>query len=217
MFLGAFIVGLKIVDSLSKVKQKINSVIASTVNKKIQKNKAKAQKQIKSLIRGWIEQQPEVISLKAQGQLGSLNAKFGLPPGVPDIAIETIIGTLIESVDVIFKKMDSKGAGGIKFVIRGDVIRDILNIPQGTIVTKKGVPLNWLQWLLTRGNETVVSGYKYVPGSRGRSGGGTMMGGSSFRVEPARFAGTVDDNFVTRAFSNKDRQLSRILRELLKG
>ena len=44
-----------------------------------------------------------------------------------------------------------------------------------------------------------------------------MIGGSSFRVEPTSYAGTVDNNFVTRAFSGRDRQLSRVLRGVLKG
>ena len=208
--------GLRILDSFSSIKSKIDTIIANVMNKKIQKNKSRAERQIKSLIRGWIEQQPEVISLRDQGGFESLNAQFGLSPGVPDIAIEGIIQALIQSVNVIFQKVTVKG-GGIQFVIRGDVIREILSIPQGTIITEKGRPLNWLEWLLTRGNEAVISGYRYVAGPRGRSGGGVMIGGSSFRVEPTSFAGTVDNNFVTRAFSGRDRQLSRVLRDLLKG
>ena len=207
---------LKLIDSFSNVKKKIDTLIANRMNKKIQKNKSRAERQIKSLIRGWVEEQPEVASLRDQGGLGSLNAQFGLPPGVSDIAIEAIIQALIASVNVIFQKVTVKG-GGVQFVIRGDVIREILNIPQGTIITEKGAVLNWLQWLLTRGHKTVVSGYKYVPLHAGRSGGGLMIGGSAFRVEPLLFTGTVDNNFVTRAFSGRDRQLSRVLRDILKG
>ena len=208
--------GLTIIDSFSSIKKRIDTVIANHMNKKIQNNKSRAERQIKGLIRGWIEEQPEVASLKAQGELRSLNAKFGLPPGVPDIAIEAIIQALVASVNVTFKKVNSRVSGGIEFNIKGDVILDILNIPEGTVITEKGVPLNWLQWLLTRGNTAVVSGYKYIPIHHGRSGGGLMMRGSVFRVEPLSFAGTVDNNFVTRAFSGRGRELSRILRVLLK-
>ena len=210
--------GLTIVDSFSSMKRKIDTAIANHMNKLIQRKKDRAEKQIKSLIRGWIEQQPEVISLRDQGGFGSLNAQFGLPPGVPDIAIEGIIEALVASVNVNFKKVNSRfSSGGIEFSIKGDVILQILNIPQGIIVTEKGRPLNWLEWLLTRGNAAVISGYQYVAGPSGRSGGGVMIGGSSFRVEPTSYAGTVDNNFVTRAFSGRDRQLSRVLRGVLKG
>jgi len=211
-------VGIRIVDSFSNVKRQIDTIIANRINKLIQRKKDRAAKEIKGLIRGWIEQQPEVASLKAQGEFGSLNAQFGLPPGVPDIAMEAIIQALIASVDVTFKKINpGSNKGGVEFVIKGDVILRILNIPHGIIITEEDAPLNWLQWLLSRGNETIISGYQYVAGPRGRSGGGVMIGGSSFRVEPTSFSGTVDNNFVTRAFSGRDRQLSKILRVLLKG
>ena len=210
--------GLTIVDSFSNVKRKIDNAISKHMNQRNQKRRNKAEVQIKSYIRGWIEEQPEVASLRTQGRLNSLNAQFGLPPGIPDIAIEEIIQALIASVDVIFTKIDGKLRGGIEFRIHGSVILSILNIPQGIIITKKGVPLNWLQWLLTRGHETIVFGYKYTPYPElGRSGGGTMTKGSVFRVEPHSFTGTVDDNFVTRAFSGRGRELSRVLKVLLKG
>jgi hypothetical protein len=210
-------VGLRIVDSFSNIKKKIDTVIAGHMNKKIQKNKSRAERQIKGLIRGWIEEQPEVASLRDQGGFGSLNAQFGLPPGVPDIAIEAIIQALIASIEVLFTRVDNKFRGKVEFRIRGQVILSILDIPEGTVITEKGADLNWLQWLLTRGIETVVSGYKYVPGARGRSGGGTMMGGSSFRVEPISFTGTVNKNFITRAFAGRDKELSKVLQVLLKG
>ena len=90
------------------MKRKIDTAIANHMNKLIQRKKDRAEKQIKSLIRGWIEQQPEVISLRDQGGFGSLNAQFGLPPGVPDIAIEGIIEALVASVNVNFKKVNLK-------------------------------------------------------------------------------------------------------------
>lgn len=210
--------GLKIVDSFSNIKNKIDTAIANHMNKRIQTRRKRAEAQIKSYIRGWIEEQDEVASLKAQGELKSLNAQFGLPPGVPNIAIEAIIQALIQSIEVLFTKVDKKFRGKVEFRIRGEVILSILGIPQGIVITEKGASLNWLEWLLTRGNETIISGYQYTasPGG-GRSGGGWMSGGSVFRVEPTSFAGRVDNNFITRAFKDKDKELSRVLKVLLKA
>ena len=209
---------VQIIDSVASVNRKVNTAIANHMNKLIPKNRNRAKAQIKSQIRGWIEEQPEVASLMTQGGLGSLNAQFGLPPGIPTITIEAILRALIASIKVIFTKVNNKVQGGIEFRIQGDVILSLLGIPGGTIITDKGTPLNWLEWLLTRGHEVIVSGYMYTPApGQGRSGGGTMTGGSIFRVEPISFAGTVNNNFITRAFSGRNKDLSRILRVLLKG
>jgi hypothetical protein len=37
-----------------------------------------------------------------------------------------------------------------------------------------------------------------------------MTKGAAFRVSPS-FSGTVDDNFITRAFSGKEKEVSSIL------
>lgn len=209
---------VQIIDSVASVKKKVNTAIANHMNKLIPKNRDRVEAQIKNQIRGWIEEQPEVASIKAQGGLGSLNAQFGLMPGIPSATMEAIIQALISSIDVKFTKINKKVRGGIEFRIQGNVILRILNIPTGTIITEKGTPLNWLEWLLTRGSEVIVAGYTYTPApGQGRSGGGTMTGGSVFRVEPTSFAGTVDNNFITRAFSGRSKELSRILRILFKG
>ena len=205
MSLFASLSSLKgIFDFLGKIFDEIKKYVRLSNRKKEIGDTKKEDKEIKNAVE--------------TGNVDDLNAKFGLPPGVPDIAIEGIIQALVASVDVTFKRMNARlSTGGIQFAIRGDVILSILDIPEGTIITEKGVPLNWLQWLLTRGNAAVVSGYKYIPLHHGRSGGGLMAKGSVFRVEPISFAGTVDNNFITRAFSGRSKELSRILRILFKG
>ena len=43
-----------------------------------------------------------------------------------------------------------------------------------------------------------------------------MGKGSSWRIPP-QFAGTEDDNFITRAFSGKEKQLEKLFAEILEG
>ena len=84
------------------------------------------------------------------------------------------------------------------------------DIIKSLVRTEKGADLHWLDWLLTLGDKTIVIGYEYKPGTGGRSGGGTMTKGTAFRVSPS-YSGTIEDNFITRAFSNKEKEVSSIL------
>ena len=50
----------------------------------------------------------------------------------------------------------------------------------------------------------------------GRSGLGHMKSKNTFRVNPS-LSGTVDNNFITRAFNGKENQLIRIIRRRIAG
>jgi hypothetical protein len=73
-----------------------------------------------------------------------------------------------------------------------------LSLPEGHTIYEDG-DLHWLQWMLIRGDETIIVGYEYNPQTGlGRSKLGNMKKGNSFRVPP-QYAGTSDNNFITRA------------------
>jgi hypothetical protein len=48
--------------------------------------------------------------------------------------------------------------------------------------------------------------------SEGRSRGGVMDKGGSWRVPPA-YSGTADDNFITRAFEGKSKQIQKLVQK----
>ena len=208
----------RIKDNLSAIKTKVNQAIASEMNRRIIRRKKRAERKIKSLISGWIYEQPEIQSLLDQGTPGSLNAAFGLPPGDPEVSVDMIVETIKSSIDVLFTKVDKNLAGGIKFTMSPNLLVKLLRLDEGFVTTEEGQDLHWLDWLLTKGDSMVISGYRYVPkDDKGRSGGGYMRKRGSFsvfRVNP-EFSGTVDDNFVTRALSGRESQMSSILIDLV--
>ena len=208
---------LNLTDTVKAVRSKVNKLIARRINSVLLRRQAKAVRLLKQSIRRWIEQQPEVQSLLSQGEQGSLNAKFGLPPGTPEITIESIIDILENAVDVNIKKVDQNLIGGLDIIIRGSAITSILGISSGSIRSEIGTPLNWLEWLLTRGDQVIIVGYRYIPREDGRSGGGVMRRGKSFRVTPVEYSGVEGDNFITRAFQGRDAEISKILSVALRG
>jgi hypothetical protein len=83
------------------------------------------------------------------------------------------------------------------------------------VTTDKQTDLHWLDWLLRQGSAVIVSGYQYTPKRDGRSGGGVMTMGSLWRVPP-QFAGTLQNNFITKALSNREKELTVILKDVFK-
>jgi hypothetical protein len=77
-------------------------------------------------------------------------------------------------------------------------------LPPGKFKTEKGDTINWLEWLLEEGTKPIIYDYSVLFGEYGphvsRTGGAIMIprvDGTSWHV-PDIFAGTVDDNWLTR-------------------
>ena len=208
---------IKLLESDNDIITKINKSIARRFNVLIKRRAKIVQNDIKRVIPSWISEQPEVISLNSDGTDGSLNAQFGLRPGQSAVVIADIINAISESIFVHITPVSPVNlSGGISFSIQPTDFKNLISLSSGIVATEKLQQLHWLDWLLTEGDRVIIAGYEYVPSDGGRSGGGTMKLGRSFRVEPS-FSGTVDDNFVTRAFAGRDKQLATLLSKLLKA
>ena len=218
MFLGEIklTITVDLLHTNSQIQDEIHKILAKELDKKINKNRSKVIKPFKQAIEGWLLQSPEINSLLSQGEEGSLNAVFGLSPGSGPSAVSSIISTVANSVQIKLSKISPKNlSGGVEFRFQNTDFSNLLSLPQGRQITELGGDLHWLDWLLTKGDAVIVKGFFYDPSNEGRSGGGTMKVGGTFRVPPV-FSGTVDNNFITRAFQNRDTQISKILSLILK-
>ncbi len=172
---------------LDNVTKKINSTFFTNVKKYA--------RDIEGMVLEGIKSQPEYNELKN----GRLRHQFGLPDG----RVDEILAAL-DSVEVTVKKAKAVGKE-----INADVIinmiksnySDILSSTAASYTTEKGSEIPWLEWLLLRGQDSVVIGYRYLPKTapQSRTGRGIMISGESavYRVPPV-FAGTAEDNWITR-------------------
>lgn len=205
---------LSLVITDKNIESKIKTEISKEINKRSNKNKNRVIKELKNLVSGWIQSSPEIQSIASQGAPESLNAVFGLSPFTTDAAVAGIVKAVSDSIEVSFKKIDKNLNGDLIFNFQSQTFANLLGLPQGHQETEFGGDLHWLDWLLTKGDSIIVQGFYYVPSNGGRSGGGTMKIGGSFRV-PAQFSGTPDENFITRAFQGREKQLSATISKLL--
>ena len=209
-------ISLRLLESNSEIKKRIHEALADHLNSVLAAGSKKLKTAIRSKIPRWIGAQPEIESLLQGGSLDSLNAHFGLPRGTSPSAVNAILQAVSESI--IIKTTKIKGntpKGGIEFSIQPSNLANLLALRQGHVTTNKQTDLHWLDWLLRQGSAVIISGYEYSPRRDGRSGGGVMTKGSLWRVPP-QFAGTLQNNFITKALSNREKELTVILKDVFK-
>lgn len=204
---------LKLTTPPKKIKEMIDEQITDYLNRKISKNYGRVVNSLRQKIPFWIRSQPEIQSLLDQGVPGSLNALFGLYAGDADRAITDIINAIKESTSIKIDKISRNYSGKIEFNFQSSNFANILGLSSGHVLTEKKEDLHWLDWLITQGDTTIISGYQYKESNGGRSGGGIMVIGSSFRVPP-QFSGTIENNFIIRALSNRESEIEPILARL---
>tara|TARA_R100000008_G_scaffold41113_2_gene23673 strand:- start:8305 stop:8946 length:642 start_codon:yes stop_codon:yes gene_type:complete len=207
-------ISIKLLDTDVAIRKKIYESIAEQLNKSISKNKAKATTLLKSKVSKWVSRQPEIRSLRSNGGIGSLAAHFGLTPTQADIATESIISAVVDSLQVKIKPINRRLKGTIEFNFQETNFLNLLSINSGHVVTEKGADLHWLDWLITRGDTIIITGYSYIGGPTGRSGGGEMNIGGAWRVPP-EFSGTPTNNFITRAFEGTQKEIEEVLKRLI--
>ncbi len=186
----------KIKGNINDLKKFIVKSIVDKLNSTVFSNVGNSERFIKDTILQSIRRQDEYSSLKS-GELRNLL-------GIANSSDVDAILSELENVEVKIKKPKT-GANSVNASIDISMIQegfqDLLSSPSASYISENGVQVNWLEWILTRGNDSVVVGYRYLPKTSpySRTGEGIMVKGSSsiFRI-PTRYAGSIDDNWITR-------------------
>ena len=219
MFLGEDIVAnIRVVlkDSVRVIEDRVNKAIASKMNDALIKGRSLITQRLRPMIVQWLSEQPEMIAIRSAGA-GSLSSQLGLVAGTELRITDTIINSIASSTHVDFKKVSNNlRNGGIIIKCQLENFSNLLSLPEGFVQdTKSGSQLHWLKWLLQEGNRVIITGYHYEPkAGLGRSKGGFMSKGSMWRIPP-QFAGTADSNFITKALANKEKDIQKLLEQVL--
>jgi hypothetical protein len=91
---------------------------------------------------------------------------------------------------------------------------DVIYSEYAIIRDAKGYTLPWLEWLLTEGNKVLVPSHEVIfgPSSHSRTGNAIMRKNKnrSWKV-PAQYAGTLNDNWITRALDSAESDIQDVL------
>jgi hypothetical protein len=204
---------LEITTPVKAVEQMIKEELSRVFNGLFLKNSKRVELGFRSAVKLWILEQPEMQSVLTGGE-NSLAALFGITPTEAPAAIDAIAQAVSDSMVVKIQRFDKNLKGEVLFYFQPSSLSNLLSLNEGYVTTLKKQKLHWLDWLLTQGDSVIVVGYTYEPSSKGRSGAGTMKTGGAFRVPP-QFSGNLNNNFVTRAFQNREKSIASILEGLL--
>lgn len=200
-----------ILESVQQSTKQILNILKKEISKIFDRSSNNIQKDLKRSIGNAIRSQPEYTSLKS----GSLRYELG----IPDIsAVDQLVDRFADSVSVNINNVSITGNridAALVFTIMADEDLDtILSSAEASVVTEKGDVLPWLKWLLLMGKEPIILTHKVLvkPSPYSRTGQAIMIPtkSGSWRVPPA-YAGTLDNNWITRALSSIESEINNIL------
>lgn len=185
--------------------------IAKQANKVFTRLASQVRSKVSLVVKDAVYNSPEMASVRG----GTLKLDFGLTFD-PTIAIANAVADSCEVFAEDIKVVAGKITGGLRLNIQPQNYLNVLNIPQAVNVIEDGSELPWLEWLTLYGNQIIIVdfGVKYVDG--GRTGGAIMVEQTKpFRVDP-NYAGSEQDNFISRAITEIIPELTQIIQAATK-
>lgn len=205
---------INIKESVPQINKLMRNALMQELNKKFTANVAQSLvNSIKDDIKLLLLKTPEAQSLLS----GELRGQFGIPFGYEDNFVKSIISTIADNIQLDFKPIRLVGTtkidGGFTFYVARSDFKDILDLPQAQIVTDKNDILPWLEWLLLKGDKIIISDYSLYFAPRGSRSHSYIMieNHGEFWKVPSEFAGTIKNNWITRALDEKTKNISQII------
>jgi len=202
---------LKLVESTSQIADLIMGEIGAVLNGVLSSSAKSIEGSIRALFVAAITGCDEWQSLKS----GQLRAEFGLPDDV-DSRLSAILDIWVDQIIVDYKPVTGKTVlkGGIILNMLKTDWLDVISSDAANIITRVGQVLPWLEWLLIFGDKIVVREFEVVMkgGPTSRSGMALMVKKSTGRWRvPPEFAGTTNNNFVTKLLDKIADQISDMI------
>ena len=94
---------------------------------------------------------------------------------------------------------------------------DLLSLGSASFTSENNSQIDWLRWLLLEGDTIIITNYNFIlgPNPASRTGGGIMRknGAGSWRVPP-EYAGTVQNNWITRGLDASVNEINEFINRL---
>lgn len=206
---------VQLLDSDSSIRSSILNSLIGEVDSLLNKSIPAIRSRVIALLADAMRQEPEYNALRS----GRLRSELGIPDAG---AVEDIVNKLANTLAVTKNAIRATSAGlsgGLTlYAIESSSFNGLLSDPSAMVNdTTRGYSLPWLEWILLRGNQTIVKKYdvKFGPNPGSRTGDAIMVeSNNSWRV-PAEFAGTKNNNWTTRAIDRIEKTLSSEIKKIL--
>lgn len=208
---------ITITEPSSSIAKKILSALQEDVRKLINSVIPKINTDVKTLVTEALRQEPEYSSLLS----GTLKAEFGI---YESSSVERIVQALANTLKIEQKPVSitNRGLNGgfILTMMKSDDMDGIIFIDSASVVdNQRGYVLPWLEWLLYKNNQPIVRNYSvsYTNSASSRSGLAIMVPDTTNWRVPPEFAGSVRNNWTTRAIARLDQAIYNTIIENIRG
>ena len=144
-------------------------------------------------------------------------ADFGFRVGTQINKLNAIIDKISENIYVSFTPFTPKKnsiSGGITLGILIKDFSDLFDLPEAKTKGEDGYVMEWLRWLLERGDSIIIDNYHVEYGPFGRSHEGHMIIGGVWKVS-SLISGTMKNNWLTRALTDSDEHARTALKDII--
>jgi hypothetical protein len=202
---------LRLLESDTEIRSQILNAMKSDIDAALTATARSIKQDIFDIVKDALETEPEFSSLIA----GELRKEFGIQDtSNVQMAVNNIANSII--IDKVPVSINNTGiSGGLKIsIINNRDYGGALGDTSAFVVDdQRGYSLPWLEWLLLKGNQIIVRDFavKFGPNPNSRTGDAIMVPSSSNWRVPPEFAGTITDNWTTRALSKIDDKITSII------
>ena len=206
---------ISLVQSVSEIESKILKAIKPEVNKYLKKIFEKAKPQLIAILQKFIIDSPEYKSILN----GELQYEFGLPDSAARLQQIMQFWTKLDATYNPVTVNGQKLTGGFTLNMVDAGYVEVLQSSASKLVTEKKETLNWLEWLLLFGNRIIIRDYQIEigPSKASRTGKAIMKGVQRGKWSvPNQYAGTTNNNRITRAIDSAQPSIDKLFKELLK-
>lgn len=204
-------ISLKLVENVGQISKDILSALLPQVIFYMDNGISVIKKELPSIIKYRITNTPEYQSLLS----GSLMRELGIPES--SSRLTGLLNTWSTNIQYQYMRPSISG-NAIKSSFSAHSIRadfsDVLYTDYAIVVdAQRGYTLPWLEWLLLDGTKTIVSRHEVVIGSNqfSRTGQALMKPSRRSWKVPSEFAGTIRDNWITRAIDAASSDINLLL------
>lgn len=207
----------KLLDSDSYVRKEVLNAIKNHMEQTFNKALPTIRTKIKPILENALKQEPEYNSLVA----GQLRLEFGIPDtSKVDEVISKLADTIFINTNPISITNAGLSGGFTIYAIKSDDISGVIYEDSAMVIDdNKGYKLPWLEWLLLKGNKTIIQKHDVKIGSNpvSRTGMAIMVeSNKSWRVPP-EFVGNNKNNWTTRAIERTQNEIKNIIQKTIEA
>lgn len=206
---------LKIIDDNKIIYDNILKTLLPEVTNYFKKSINYLKNNLPPIIKQAIQQSPEYNSLLD----GQLKYEFGIPDSSQKLAgLVELWGSNIDIKYTLPAITNNQIKASFSISMIKVDFSDVLYSDYAIVYDSlRGYSLPWLEWLLLEGNKTIVSNQEVIisPNRFSRTGNAIMRNSSKSWKVPSQFAGTISDNWITRAIDSIENDINNTIEKAL--